>query len=147
MMEIFSKLEKEAGYSQWAMANIAPRKTGLKDMIWTHPKTGREKHGPRIKAYPNGIKYSDKDSVSITVSDKPRFVYGTGKSKYKDGDSYAKSHLKDPQAILDLVVKFKEVFLEHWDHYIDDAALIDSLYNWNEGEIPSNWKEIVMAGS
>jgi len=31
------------------MANLRPNETGLPMVIWVSPRTGKEKHGPRIK--------------------------------------------------------------------------------------------------
>lgn len=33
----------------YEMANLRPNETGLPMVIWVQPKTGKEKHGPRIK--------------------------------------------------------------------------------------------------
>ena len=79
------------------MANISKQKTGLDYIVWLFPKTGKEKHGPRIK-----IKI-DNAYVPITISDIPEVK------------AYIKIDAKKLNKIKDWIVLNKDSLLEYWD--------------------------------
>ena len=56
----------------WAMSNFRPTETGLPMVIWVNPKTGLEKHGPRIKVQKeHGSKSQLGNWVSVTINKNP----------------------------------------------------------------------------
>lgn len=69
----------------WAMANFRPKSTGIPMVIWIIPKSGKEKHGPRIKVQNN---YNDVISpgswFSVTIEEIPKVVGSTKEIKTKD---------------------------------------------------------------
>ena len=65
MSELFDKF----GQPIFEMANLRPNETGLPMVIWVSPKTGKEKHGPRIKVQTfHGIKSDPEKLISVGFS-------------------------------------------------------------------------------
>lgn len=66
-------LEKKIKRIIWAMSNFRPNETGLPMVIWINPKTGLEKHGPRIKVQKDhGSKAQLGKWVTFTISKDPQ---------------------------------------------------------------------------
>jgi hypothetical protein len=66
------KIKKIAEKIIWAMSNFRPMETGLPMVIWVNPKTGLEKHGPRIKVQKeHGSKSQLGNWASVTISKNP----------------------------------------------------------------------------
>ena len=85
------------------MANISKQKTGLDYIVWLFPKTGKEKHGARIKIRVNN------NFIPITISDDPEVK------------SFARLDAKKINKIKEWIVLNKEVLLEYWNGQGDIA--------------------------
>lgn len=61
-----------------AMTNIRPKETGLPMTIWVQPRTGKERHGPRIKVQNHhGDKATPGEWASVTIEHNPKIKSGT----------------------------------------------------------------------
>lgn len=94
------------------MSNLFPDKTGLNYTIWIAIKSGREKHGPRIKIIANDFE------ISMSISDDPEIKRKKGKMNI---DS------KSLQKIKKFITQNKNVLLDHWNGLIDSADLKDRI--------------------
>lgn len=106
---IFKFFKKEP---LWEMSNIFPKNTGLKYTIWIFTKSGREKHGARIK-----VIHSDWE-ISINISDNPEIKRKKGKVNIKS---------KDLHKIYKFIEINKNVLLDHWNGIIDTVDMIKKL--------------------
>ena len=96
----------------YEMSNLFPNRTGLKYTIWILTKSGREKHGPRIKVF-------NKDwSISVSIDNNPEIKDQKGKVNIKNKD------LKD---IYKFILLNKKTLLDHWNGKIDSADLSEKL--------------------
>jgi hypothetical protein len=85
------------------MANISTNRTGLDIMIWVSYKTGKEKHGPRIK-----IKI-DNEFIPISIEDDPKIML----SKFKINKLSVDSRTwKD---IVNWIRLNKDILLDYWN--------------------------------
>lgn len=98
------------------MSNLRPSETGLPMVVWILPKSGREKHGPRIKVQTkHGRKMDASNTVSVSVSDKPKIMAGSGLSQ------------KDFKIISAFINKHKEALMGYWDEELSTMELISKL--------------------
>ena len=67
----------------YEMANYRPKETGLLMVIWLQPKTGKEKHGCRIKVERDYGDKSKNDTFTITIPDL-KVIGDTGKIRQED---------------------------------------------------------------
>ena len=79
------------------MSNISRQKTGLDYIVWLFPKTGKEKHGARIK-----IKI-DNEYVPITISEEPEVK------------SFVKIDAKKLNKIKKWIILNKKILLKYWN--------------------------------
>jgi len=100
----------------WEMSNFFPNDTGLEHVIWISTKTGREKHGPRIKVF-------GKDGeIHISISDEPEIKKQLGKINIKK---------RALNKIFDFIKLNKDVLLSHWNGKISSKGLSDKIKSIN----------------
>lgn len=88
-------------------SNIRPKYTGLPMVVWVQPKTGKERHGPRLKVQTtHGDKVEVDNWVTVTIEDAPK-VIGKGLSN------------TDVIAVNTFIKKNKENLLKFWNDEID----------------------------
>lgn len=67
-----SQIENESNSEMlFEMAGLVPEKTGIHTKIWIHHKTGKEKHGARIK-----VRDKDKNLFPLTIAHDPKWIEG-----------------------------------------------------------------------
>jgi hypothetical protein len=92
------------------MANVRGDKTGLSMVIWIFPKTGREKHGARIKVQNSyGVKVSD-DWFSVTIDKLNPIVIAGKPSNIKQSDL---------QKVFDFIKANYQPLIDLWNDKID----------------------------
>jgi hypothetical protein len=99
----------------YEMSNYIPKRTGLPMTFWLSYKTGKEKHGPRIKVNRSyGDNYSIDNTFIMTIEDNPKVKGNIGKIKQKDINK-----------IKEFIKLNKEILLNVWNKKIDqiDAGL------------------------
>lgn len=108
-MKIYERLfsEKE---NLFEMANFWPKDTGLSYVIWISEKSGKEKHGPRIKIDIDGNIYS------MTVSDTPEF-------KQKN----VKISSKELNTIKKFIIDNKDLLLKYWNEEISTVDFVKKM--------------------
>ena len=105
------KADSDEFEEAFTMSNIRPKHTGLPMVIWVSPKTGKEKHGPRIKAQTtHGDKAQMGNWVTVTVEENPQ-VIGEG---LDTGDT---------EAVKAFVKRNKETLLKLWSDELDPLDL------------------------
>lgn len=92
------------GENLYEMANLGPKKTGLPYGIWISHK-GSARHGPRIKAYPNG--YSDKKAVIVISVDSNPSVIRRPRSP--------KVSAQNVNRLIEYVKKNEGILRQYWD--------------------------------
>lgn len=98
------------------MSNLRPRRTGLPMIIWLLIKTGKEKHGPRIKVQTiHGRKAKPEKMVSVSISSKPEIKAGKGLSN------------QDFKLVSNFIKRFKDDLLKFWNDEIDMEDLLEIL--------------------
>jgi hypothetical protein len=71
------------------MSNLRQEDTGLSRIIWVSVKSGRERHGPRIKVQAKKVtKVQTNNWVSVTIDENPRVVEGDADSIKDESNSY-----------------------------------------------------------
>jgi hypothetical protein len=101
----------------YEMANLRQPETGLRRIIWVATKSGREKHGPRIKVQKDtSRKINNGEWVSVTIADDPKIVGGQA----KDLES-------DFKEIKEFIVKHKVLLLKYWKGTITTTDLLMGL--------------------
>lgn len=72
--------EAEDDEELFFMANLTQEDTGLPMIVWASQR-GKAQHGPRLKVSTHhGTHFDPYDTVSVTISDNPIIVAGTGLS-------------------------------------------------------------------
>lgn len=105
-----------------AMSNLRPKTTNLPMVIWILSKTGKEKHGPRIKAQNHyGDKIESGSWFSLTIDDSPKVTGDT-----KDISS------KDITKIKKFIIQNKDILLQHWNLDIDTNELFKKLKKFKD---------------
>lgn len=121
-MDDFKKAVEEFGNffeskdQLFEMSNYRPKTTGLPMVIWLETKSGKEKHGPRIKVQKkHGNKIKAGEWVAVTVSDEPKIADGSGLSN-SDFTLVSMFILQNKKSILDL-----------WNGKIDSAEFAQKI--------------------
>ena len=103
------------------MANFRERSTGISYTIWVSNKTGKEKHGPRIKVQHTTSKTINYkfDFITISISDTPEIKAGKR--------NINKIKPKELEKINNWIILNKEYLLDYWYNNIDTAELSEKL--------------------
>ncbi|MGA2433941.1 MAG: hypothetical protein ABSG25_01510 [Bryobacteraceae bacterium] len=97
----------------YEMSNLRNYATGLPMVIWVQPKSGKEKHGARIKV---AKMYGDKtidDLFTITISDKPEVIGDVGDIK-----------MNDIKKVIKFIKINKDLLLSIWNDEIDPSYAV-----------------------
>jgi hypothetical protein len=95
----------------WEMSNFRPKSTGLPMVIWLNFKSGREKHGPRLKVSPS---HGDTAQISnwqtVTISDDPKLIGNLS--------------IKDFKLVKQFILNNKDLLIKFWNDEIDISDFI-----------------------
>jgi hypothetical protein len=96
------------------MSNLYSKNTGIEGYtLWISTKTGREKHGIRVK-----VENNKGEIASFSVSDIPEIL-----KKSKD----MKINSNDLKNIKEFIIKNKKTLLKHWEGEYDSSDLINNI--------------------
>lgn len=103
----------------YEMSNLVQDDTGLDFIIWVSAKSGKEKHGPRIKVQTTKAKKIQAGNwVSVTISDEPVMI---NKNKQTEISN------KDFNNIKNFISKNKSVLEDYWNSIISTSQMIKSI--------------------
>lgn len=101
----------------WEMSNLRQDETGLSRIIWVSVKSGRERHGPRIKVQHDKVTKVQKNNwVSVSIDDDPRVVEGNA-DLIKDEITVIKKFILDN----------KKTLLDYWNGATSTRQMLDSI--------------------
>lgn len=112
-------LEEDSNEPLFEMANLSPKSTNLKVVIWSEQqgfKRNKKDKTPRFKI--EGREYE----LSYSLEEKPKLLAKSGKIKQSDK--------KDIKQALDYVIRNLDIFLKHYNSTpfeFDDDDLKDEL--------------------
>lgn len=97
------------------MANLRQTSTGLPMVIWVSER-GYAQHRPRIKvATSHSHKIDISNSVSVSITEPPEIMAGTGLSQ------------TDLKLVQEYILLNKKALLEYWQGEIDTLELLEKL--------------------
>jgi len=102
---------KKYKFSLSEMSNVFPEESGLPYKLWLSTKSGREKHGARIKLEVDGEWY-------------PLMILANGTLKWKEEPPIKG---RDMKRVLKFVVLNKQEILDHWNGLTSSAQFTKSL--------------------
>jgi hypothetical protein len=97
--------------SLYEMSNIFPEESGVPYVIWVSTKSGKEKHGPRVKVDIDGVSYT----LMILSNEEIKWV--------SEPNIFGKAKKK----IIDFVSKNKQPILDHWNGLTSSGQFSKSL--------------------
>ena len=101
------------------MSNLVQIDTGLDHIVWVSAKTGREKHGPRIKVQKtNTRRIRPNDWVSVTISDSPVMI---------DKDKTVKISNKEFKRIKEFIRANRTTLDGYWNSTISTKAMVTAI--------------------
>ena len=114
-MKALRKIEKIESLDLYEMSNLVQKRTGLPMIIYISTKAF-SKHGPRIKVQTNHSQKTSANSfVSISISDDPKIMAGTGLSN------------KDFEIVKKFILENKKILLDFWNENIDVGDVLENL--------------------